>query len=730
MRGFPFYQQLDSMDCGPTCLRMIAKYYGKTYSLQTLRDGCHITREGVSMLGISDAAESVGLRSQGIRVTWDQLAGQVPLPCIVHWKQKHFIVVYKIKSGKVYVADPAVGLIQYSSEEFCRGWLSTRKGNEDKGVCLLLQPSPDFYSRHDEHIDKSGFKYLFAYFKPYRRFLSQLLLGLIFGSLIQLVLPFLTQALVDIGINNQDIGFVYLVLIAQLVLFVSRTSVEYIRNWILLHLSSRINIALVSDFLIKLMSVPIAFFNSRNTGDLLQRIYDHRRIEAFMTTSSLSVLFSFFTILIFAVVLAFYNGVILAIFILGSALYVGWIAAFMRRRRELDQQQFEQMAENQSVLMQLIHGMQEIKLNNCEKQRRWEWEEVQAKLFHTQVKSLGLTQKQHFGAVSINEIKNILITFYSAAAVIHGDMTLGMMLAVQYIIGQLNAPLSQLIEFFHVLQDAKLSLERLGEIHQRKSEGEEQGLQLTQLPPDRTLTLKNISYQYEGPHSPFALKNINLVVPQGKVTAIVGASGSGKTTLIKLLLGFFRPVEGDIYVADTSLRDLDLRAWRMHCGVVMQDGFIFHDTIARNIALGTEEVDTDRLLYSVKMANIRSDIEELPLAYNTKIGAEGIGLSQGQKQRILIARALYKNPEYLFFDEATNSLDATNERIIIENLNQVFQNKTVIVVAHRLSTVRNADQIIVLQKGVMVEAGKHEDLVALQGVYYHLVKNQLELGMD
>lgn len=730
MRGFPFYQQLDSMDCGPTCLRMIAKYYGKTYSLQTLRDGCHITREGVSMLGISDAAESVGLRSQGIRVTWDQLAGQVPLPCIVHWKQKHFIVVYKIKSGKVYVADPAVGLIQYSSEEFCRGWLSTRKGNEDKGVCLLLQPSPDFYSRHDEHIDKSGFKYLFAYFKPYRRFLSQLLLGLIFGSLIQLVLPFLTQALVDIGINNQDIGFVYLVLIAQLVLFVSRTSVEYIRNWILLHLSSRINIALVSDFLIKLMSVPIAFFNSRNTGDLLQRIYDHRRIEAFMTTSSLSVLFSFFTILIFAVVLAFYNGVILAIFILGSALYVGWIAAFMRRRRELDQQQFEQMAENQSVLMQLIHGMQEIKLNNCEKQRRWEWEEVQAKLFHTQVKSLGLTQKQHFGAVSINEIKNILITFYSAAAVIHGDMTLGMMLAVQYIIGQLNAPLSQLIEFFHVLQDAKLSLERLGEIHQRKSEGEEQGLQLTQLPPDRTLTLKNISYQYEGPHSPFALKNINLVVPQGKVTAIVGASGSGKTTLIKLLLVFFRPVEGDIYVADTSLRDLDLRAWRMHCGVVMQDGYIFHDTIARNIALGTEEVDTDRLLYSVKMANIRSDIEELPLAYNTKIGAEGIGLSQGQKQRILIARALYKNPEYLFFDEATNSLDATNERIIIENLNQVFQNKTVIVVAHRLSTVRNADQIIVLQKGVMVEAGKHEDLVALQGVYYHLVKNQLELGMD
>jgi len=730
MARFPFYQQLDSMDCGPTCLRMIARYYGKTYALQTLRDACHITREGVSMLGISDAAEAIGMRATGVRISYEQLAEQAPLPCIAHWKQKHFVVVYKIKKDKVYVADPGLGLVEYSPEEFRKDWISTRKDGEDRGLCLLLEPTPDFYARKDEKIDKSGFSYLLAYFKPHKKFVGQLLLGLLFGSLIQLVFPFLTQALVDVGINNQDIGFIYLVLLAQLVLFISRISVEYLRNWILLHLSARINISLVSDFLIKLMSVPIAFFHARNTGDLLQRIIDQRRIEAFMTTSSLNVLFSLFSVFIFTLVLAWYNLIILLIFLLGSALFVGWILLFMRKRRELDQRLFEQMAENQNVLVQMIEGMQEIKLNGCEKQRRWEWEEVQARRFYTQVKSMGLTHRQHFGAFTINEIKNILITFYSAAAVIHGDMTLGMMLAVQFILGQLNAPLLQLINFFHVLQDAKISLERLGEIHLRKSEDEEQGLQLKQLPEEKTITLKGVSYQYEGPHSPYALKDIHLSIPQGKVTAIVGASGSGKTTLIKLLLGFFRPVEGEIYVADTPLRDINLRTWRSQCGVVMQDGFLFSDTIARNIALGTEEIDTNRLLYAVKMANIRSDIEELPLAYNTKIGASGIGLSQGQRQRILIARALYKNPQYLFFDEATNALDATNEKVIVENLNEVFKNKTVVIVAHRLSTVRNADQIVVLQKGVMVETGTHEELVALKGVYYHLIKNQLELGMD
>jgi ATP-binding cassette subfamily B protein len=728
MQRFPFVKQLDAMDCGPTALCMIAKYYGKTYTQQTLRERCFITREGVSMLGTSDAAESIGMRTMGVRISYEQLTEEVLLPCIAHWKQNHFIVVYKIKNDKVYVADPAHGLVKYTKEEFLSGWASTKKEGKVQGLCLLLEPTPDFYKEDDEKLNKSSFRFLFSYLRPYKKFLLQLLVGMVVGSLLQLVFPFLTQSIVDYGINNRDIDFVTLILVAQLALFFGRTSVEFIRNWILLHISTRVNISLISDFLIKLMKLPIGFFDTKMIGDLLQRINDHRRIESFLTTSTLNILFSMINMIIFGIVLAVYDMTIFYLFLVGSFLYFIWIYLFMKKRRELDFKRFAQLSDNQSNLIQVITGMQEIKLNNCEKQKRWEWERIQAKLFKVNVKSLSLSQYQQIGSVFINQTKNILISFYAAKLVITGDMTLGMMLAVQYIIGQLNSPIDQLINFMHTTQDAKISLERLGEVHQKKDEEEPDEEKVSTLPQNKSVTISGLYFQYEGPHSEFVLKDVDLYIPESKVTAIVGVSGSGKTTLVKLMLAFYPPTKGDIKIGDIDIANISNRLWRQKTGVVMQDGFIFSDTIARNIAVSDEIVDKKRLLDSARIANIQEFIDSLPLGYNTKIGQEGHGLSQGQKQRILIARAAYTNPEYLFFDEATNALDANNERAIMENLEEFFKGRTVVVVAHRLSTVKNADQIVVLDKGKIVEKGTHQELTALKGAYYNLVKNQLELG--
>jgi ATP-binding cassette subfamily B protein len=728
MGRFPFIKQLDAMDCGPTSLAMIARYYGKTYSQQTLRERCYITREGVSMLGTSDAAESIGMRTMGVRISFDKLANEVLLPCIAHWRQNHFIVVYKIKKDIVYVSDPAHGLVKYTKEEFLSGWASTRKDGEDQGLCLLLEPTPDFYKADDESLNKSSFKFLFSYLRPFKKFLFQLIVGMGVGSLLQLVFPFLTQAIVDFGINNRDIDFITLILIAQLALFMGRTSVEFIRSWILLHISTRINISLISDFLIKLMKLPIGFFDTKMIGDIMQRIGDHRRIESFLTTSTLNILFSFINLIIFGIVLAIYDMRIFMIFFIGSILYIIWIYLFMKKRRELDFKRFAQLSDNQSNLFQIITGMQEIKLNNCEKQKRWEWERIQAKLFRVNIKSLSLSQYQQIGSIFINQTKNIFITFFAAKAVITGDMTLGMMLAVQYIIGQLNSPIEQLIGFMHTTQDAKISLERLGEIHQKKDEEPVEQARVTILPESRTIQVKELSFQYEGPHSEFVLNNVTLAIPQSRVTAVVGMSGSGKTTLIKLLLGFYEPTKGEIKVGDIDLRNVNSRLWRQKIGVVMQDGYIFSDTIAKNIAVRDEVVDKRRLLESARIANVQEFVDSLPLGYNTKIGQEGHGLSQGQKQRILIARTAYANPEYLFFDEATNALDANNERAIMEKLEEFFKGRTVVVVAHRLSTVKNADQIVVLEKGQIVEIGTHKELTVLKGAYYNLVKNQLELG--
>ncbi len=730
-KSFPFFRQLDQMDCGPTCLRMVAQHYGKSYSIDYLRKKANITREGVSLEGIAEAAEAIGLHTLAVSVNLKTLVDEVPYPCIAHWRQRHFVVVYKVKKNTVYVADPAHGLVKYSKEEFIKGWIRKDADiNEDEGYLLLLEPTPEFYESEQAEKKEYGFKFLFWYFKPYKKYIIQLLLGLGVGSLLQLIFPFLTQAVVDQGISYQNKSFVFLILIAQLVLFISQTTVELIRGWILLHMTSRINISLISDFLLKLMRLPIAFFDSKNTGDIIQRIYDHNRIQSFLSSTTLNTLFSAFNLVIFGVVLAYYNLTIFSIFFVGSVLYISWTLLFMKKRKELDYRRFDQSSDNQSSLYQLISGMQEIKLNGSERRRRWEWEAIQVRLFKISIKGLALSQAQNTGGRFLNELKNILITFIAATAVIDGKLTLGEMLSVQYIIGQLNLPINNFITFIQTGQDAKISLERLSEIHNKDDEENRFEELIKELPKDKTLKLENASFRYGGRSSPLILNNLNLEIPEGKVTAIVGTSGSGKTTLIKLLLKFYEFNEGSLKVGSTKIDNISTKFWRKSCGSVMQDGFLFGDTIARNITESDSEgfIDKERLQHAVKVANIENFIEDLPSGYNTKIGMSGVNVSGGQKQRILIARAVYKNPKYIFFDEATSALDANNEKVIMENLQEFYEGKTVVVVAHRLSTVKNADQIIVLEDGKIIEQGSHDELTAKKGSYYTLVKNQLELG--
>ena len=729
MKSFPHFTQHDQMDCGPTCLRMIAAFYGKHYTLNEMREISFITHLGVSMLGISMAAENLGFHTIGVQISFWQLVKEARLPCIVHWNQQHFVVVYRITQKNVWIADPSAGKIKYSKEEFCHCWLSAKEDGIETGVALLLEPTPEFYvSKDDEEREKyNAFSFLYAYLRPYKHLIGQLLLGLLLGSMIQLMLPFLTQSIVDFGINNQNLSFIYLILIAQLMLSFSSSAVEFIRGWILLHLGTRINIALISDFLIKLMKLPMGYFDTKMTGDILQRINDHTRIQNFLTGSSLSVVFSTFNIVVFGIVLLLYNWMIFLIFMGGSVLYVAYVWLFMKKRAELDHKRFAQQSANQSTVVQLVNGMQEIKLSACEQQKRWEWERIQAQLFKVNIRSLALRQYQDSGAVLINQTKNIIITGLVASLVVRGEMTLGMMLSVQYIIGQLNSPVNDLITFARDMQDARLSMNRLGEVRDKPDEEEPTKQLIREIPVGKDLRIENLNFKYD-PLSEFpTLDNINLEIKAGKQTAVVGMSGSGKTTLVKLLLGFYPPASGQILLGDTPLENYSIREWRKQCGVVMQDGFIFSDSIAGNIAPGVEQIDKERLRHAAEVANIHGFIAELPLGYNTKIGQEGHGLSQGQKQRILIARAVYKNPEFIFFDEATNALDANNERIIMENLQKFFEGRTSVVVAHRLSTVRNADRIVVIEQGHIAEMGTHEELTVKKGIYYRLVKNQLEL---
>lgn len=653
-----------------------------------------------------------------------------PLPCILHWSQNHFVILYKIKNNKkFYIADPGKGLVTYTEKEFKNHWISTQSKGEEKGIAMFIQPTPAFHELSGETTNrKRSFNFLFGYIKQYRRYFGQIILGALVGCVLQLIFPFLTQAIVDIGITHQNLGIIYLILLGQLILTISRTSVDFIRRWILLHISMRINISLVSDFFIKLLKLPMSFFDTKLMGDLMQRMNDHNRVEKFLTTQMLNVTFSLLSFIVFGCVLLGYNIFIFLIFLTGSILYGIWIAIFLKKRKLLDYELFEKQAMNNNKTYQFITSMQEIKLQNCEQRRRWEWEDVQADLFQVNMKSLKLQQTQEAGSIFINEVKNIIITVLAATAVIHGQMTLGMMLAVQYIIGQLNAPVEQLMNFLYSLQDVKISLERINEIHEMENEENNKEALNAFHDRDKSLSFKNADFKYD-PHNPNkTLDGINITIPEGKVTAIVGTSGSGKTTMIKLLLGYYPLLAGEITIGSTDLQKYNLKWWRKHCGVVMQDGVIFSESIARNIAVDDGEIDKERLLQAARIACIDNYIQTLPLKYNTLIGQDGIGLSQGQKQRILIARAVYKNPDYIFLDEATNALDANNERAIVENLMEFYKGKTVVIVAHRLSTVKNADQLIVIERGKIIETGTHTELIDRQGAYYHLVKNQLELG--
>ncbi len=739
-KSFPFYAQFDSVDCGPTCLRMIAKYYGRSFPLQYLREKCFITRLGVSMLGISDAAEYIGFRTMSVKCNFAQLVKDAPIPCILHWNQKHFVVCYEIKKRKLFsksasyiikIADPAGDKYTMTEAEFLKCWISTKQRGEEVGSALLLIPTPSFYNGNDdldENKKKRNLSYYLGYLKPHKSQFLQLIAGMIITSAVALISPFLTQAVVDYGIGNNDLNFITLILVAELVITVTMMCVGFLENWISLYINAHINISLISDFLIKLMKLPLRFFDTKNIGDILQRIGDHGRIESFLTGTSMTSLFSLINFIIFAFVMAYFDLKILLIFFVGNTFYVAWILSFMRYRRKLDFKGFSQAAAEQSNLYGLIIGMQDIKLNNCEKQQRWKWERIQIKLFKIGIEGVSLQQIQSVGATFFSQVTNVLISYFSAKAVVTGEITLGMMVSIGYIIGQLSAPIGQLIQVIHSFQDAKISLERLNEIHNKEDEEQDMDNKIIEMPKNKTIVLNDLYFSYSGSNRDYGLKGINLIIPQNKVTAIVGESGSGKTTIVKILLGFYESQKGDIKIGDTWLNEIHSSFWRSRVGAVLQDSFIFSDTIAYNIAPGVEDINKERLQYAVEIANIKNYIESLPLKYNTKIGMEGTGLSQGQKQRLLIARAVYKDPDLILFDEATNALDAVNEATIMNNLDLFYKNRTVVIVAHRLSTVKKADKIVVMDGGQIVEEGTHAELTQRKGIYYTLVKNQLELG--
>ncbi|WP_276366295.1 peptidase domain-containing ABC transporter [Chryseolinea sp. H1M3-3] len=730
MRNFPFTHQLDSTDCGSACLVMIAKFYGKAISLKKLRDSCFTSREGVSLLDLSDAAESIGFRTIAASISLRTLIEESPLPLIAHWKNQHYVVVYRTTKKKIYVADPAFGFIKFTPAEFIRGWQATpsvniqNNGSGATGRILLLEPTNRFYDLDNEPEIKYGFKSIFGYLNNYKKLIIQLCLGILLGIMLQLFLPFLTQSIVDIGINQRNIDFLYLILLGQVALFTGQTSLNILRSWILVHINSRVSISLVAEFLMKLMRLPMSFFNSKMTGDILKRIDDHQKIERFLTNTVINIFSAVITVSIFSIVLALYNFKIFAVFFVGSLIFTLWVILFMKKRRNINYKNFALESENQNSILQLVAGIQEIKLSNCEKKKRWEWETIRAGIFRNQIKSLALEQYQNFGGLFLNEIKNVTISVIAALSVINGEITMGMMLAIQFIIGQLNTPILQLIGFLQNTQDAKISLERLGEILEKKDEVTSQNY-FKKIPEEGTITLRNLVFSYGSTRSPKILNKINVEIPANKITAIVGPSGSGKTTLLKLLLRLHEPTEGEILFENYNLTYVHNDLWRQKCGAVMQDGYIFSDTIANNIALSDETVDHDKLIRATRIANIHDFIETLPLGYNTKIGSDGINLSQGQKQRLLIARVVYKNPRMIFLDEATNSLDANNETTILNNLNQFLSNRTVVVVAHRLSTIQKADQIIVLEDGMIKEMGSHAELLEKKGSYYTLVKKQL-----
>lgn len=723
-KRFPTEYQMDAKDCGPASLKMVAKYFGRYYSLQYLRDKCGITKEGVSLLGISAAAESIGLHTAAFKCTIDDVITKVPFPAIVFWNENHFVVVYHANKNFVWVSDPVKGHVKYSKQDFMSGWYLK---NEDKGVLLALEPTADFnLSKQEKEQEKNSLLGMLRYFMPYKKQFALIFFVMFVVTLLQGMLPFISKAVIDVGINTSDVKFINMVLVGNICILLSVMVFNVVRDWILMHITARVNISLISDYLVKLMKLPVTFFENKLLGDILQRAQDHERIRAFIMNNSLSLIFSVFTFVIFSIILLIYNSVIFYIFTAGSVLYVVWVLLFLSIRKKLDWQYFELVSKNQSYWVETVSAIQDIKIYNYERSRRWKWEEIQARLYHVNKRVLAVTNLQNLGAQFIENIKNMAITFFCATAVISGDITFGVMISTQFIIGMLNGPLVQFIHFMVSAQYAKISFLRMNEIRQLEDEDELLSVGTTTiLPENKSLTLKKVMFQY-APHLPMVLTNINLYIPENKVTAIVGSSGCGKSTLLKLLVRLYKPSYGTVNMGDMNVTALNLRVWRDMCGVVMQDGKVFNDTIKNNIVLDDENVNEEQLVKCCQIAQIKEEIDQMPRGFDTEIGEQGRGLSGGQKQRLLIARALYRNPKYLFLDEATNALDTVNEQKIVQALNGAFENRTVVIIAHRLSTIRNADQIVVMDKGVIVEIGNHELLMERKGYYYNLVNSQYE----
>lgn len=725
LKTFPKEIQHDKMDCGPTCLKIICKYYGKFYSLNFLKESCGKDREGVSLKDISYAAEQIGLRTRVVKCSINDLLGKVPFPCIVHWNENHFVVVYKVTKSRVFVSDPAKGLVVYTHKEFSSRWIPKL---QKKGFLMVLEPQLNFLDLNpgEKNNTKKTVATLLNYFKQYQKSIINLIIVMLIVTILQAFLPFISKAVIDVGVQTNDLDFVYIVLVANIIILFGVTLSNAVRDWILQHLTSRINVSLISDYLIKLLKLPVTFFENKMIGDILQRAQDHERIRNFIMNSSLNLIFSTLTFITFSVVLLIYNINIFLIFLTGSIIYVIWILAFLRIRKKQDWNYFSLMSKDQSTWIETINGIQDIKINNYEKAKRWKWENIQARLYKTNLKMQSINNGQNLGAQFIDSLKNTFITFYCAKAVIDGNISFGVLISTQMIIGMLNAPLQQFVQFIIAAQSAKISFSRLNEIHDLQDEEVEMIDNNMNLPSDKSIIMSNVSFQYSN-GSPLVLYGLNLIIPEKKVTAIVGDSGSGKSTVLKLLLRLYKPISGQISLGNMNINNVSLRQWRDSCGAVMQEGTIFNDTILNNIVLDDETIDYDRLRKAVATANIGPEIERLPLGYKTKMGEQGRGLSGGQKQRILIARSLYKNPDYLFFDEATNALDSVNEQKIVSSLENVFRDKTVVVIAHRLSTIKKADQIIVLKAGRVVESGNHESLIQQKKHYYQLVKSQSEI---
>ena len=725
-RRFPVEYQMDSQDCGPASLKIIAKHFGKFYSLQFMRDRCGITKEGVSLLDLSTGAESIGLRTLAIKCTTNDVVNSIPFPAILFWKNSHFVVVYHSDKKHIWVSDPAKGRIKYSHEEFKQGWY--QKG-EKRGVLLAVEPTAEFKdSKAEREQKKNSFSSILKYFFPYKHNFGLIFIIMLVVTALQGMLPFISKAVIDVGIKTSDVKFIHMVLIGNISILLSIMIFNVLRDWILLHITARVNIALISDYLIKLMKLPVTFFENKLMGDILQRAQDHERIRSFIMNNSLALIFSTFTFVIFAIILLIYNAVIFYIFLAGSILYVCWVLLFLSIRKKLDWEYFELLSRNQSYWVETVSAIQDIKVYNYEKYRRWKWEEIQARLYHVNKRVLAITNAQNLGAQFIESIKNMGIVFFCAMAVIKGDITFGVMISTQFIIGMLNGPLVQFINFVVGAQYAKISFLRINEIRQLEDEEELLSIGNTSiLPEKKTISLENVHFQYTQ-NSPLVLRNIYLQIPEDKITAIVGGSGSGKSTLLKLLVRLYKPSYGEIKMDTMNVNAINLRQWRNLCGVVMQDGKMFSDTILNNIVLDADRIDYDWLREVCRIAQIEDEINAMPKGFETIVGETGRGLSGGQKQRLLIARALYKNPKFLFLDEATNALDSINERKIVDALNNAFQQRTVVVIAHRLSTIRNADQIVVLDKGFIVEAGNHKTLMEKKGHYFELVSSQMQIS--